>query len=95
MLRIITTVLLGFAVLAQQPEPYPGQNQHAEPPAGWVCQHQNYELSVPPDHACACERGCDEQGVLHEDKQCKVYCHADHCTCQIAHKDLCPGEAPK
>jgi hypothetical protein len=52
--------------------------------------HQNFELSVPPDHACTCERSCDEQtGQVVEDKQCKVWCHADHCSCDMSNKKAC------
>jgi len=74
--------LLGGLVLAQQPqEPYPGQREHARPPDGWFCEHQNYELSVPPAHVCGCERVKDENGVIHEDKECSTWCYMDHCHC--------------
>lgn len=93
-LRFSLASFVVASLMLQTPEPYPGQGQHAEPPAGWVCEHQNFDLSVPQAHVCACERGCDDTGVLHEDQSCKVYCHADHCHCPMQHKDLCPGGKP-
>lgn len=83
-LWLMLAVLAAVAVTAQvAQEPYPGQSQHAEPPAGWQCQNQNYELSVPPDHVCSCERMRKEDGTMVEDQQCKVYCHMDHCACAM------------
>jgi hypothetical protein len=83
-------LIVAVLLLAQSPqEPYPGQKQHAEPPNGWFCEHQNYELSVPPAHACSCERTCDENGTTHEDQTCTVFCHADHCHCDMSNKSAC------
>ena len=70
-------------------EDYPGQRAHGQPPDGWMCVHQNYELSVPVDHACNCERICDDSGKVVEDQQCKVWCHADHCSCEMSNKQAC------
>jgi len=77
--------ILAIFLLAQTPtEQYPGQHDHAAPPEGWMCEHQNYELSVPRDHMCSCERMfSEEENRVIEDKQCSVYCHMDHCTCPI------------
>lgn len=80
------TLLLVFQTT---PEDYPGQRDHAMPPAGWMCMPQNYELNVPPDHACNCERSCDETGKVVEDRKCKVWCHADHCSCTISNQKAC------
>lgn len=89
-MRTLIFVLLLALQTVTQPEDYPGQHDHAQPPDGWMCEHQNYELSVPPAHACNCERSCDtESGRVIEDKQCKVYCHMDHCHCQIANESAC------
>lgn len=92
-MRLLLALLTATLVLAQQPdEPYPGQRNHQEPPKDWYCMGQNYELSVPPAHVCACERMCDtETGQLHEDQKCTVYCHHDHCHCQIANHQACKG----
>ena len=86
-------LLLALLMVLQTPavrEDYPGQKDHGQPPDGWMCVHQNYELSVPLDHACNCERACDEEtGKVVEDKQCKVWCHADHCSCDMSNKQAC------
>ena len=82
--------LLLLLQTATPPEDYPGQSNHAAPPAGWMCEPQNYELSVPPEHACTCERMCDsETGKVIEDKRCKVWCHPDACKCIISNKTAC------
>ena len=71
-------------LLLLQTEQYPGQRDHAIPPEGWKCEHQNFELSIPVDHMCNCERMySEEEGRVIEDKQCSVYCHMDHCACPI------------
>ena len=66
-------------------EPYPGQGEHAKPPDGWMCEPQNYELSVPVAHVCNCERMYDDntKSVI-EDRECTVFCHADHCACPMS-----------
>lgn len=80
-----------LALSMQQPdEPYPGQGQHAKPPDGWYCEHQNFQLSVPAAHACNCERMCNpDTGAVIEDQKCTVFCHADHCHCTISNKAAC------
>jgi hypothetical protein len=82
-------LLAALLVWQTSDEPYPGQSRHAEPPAGWFCIHQNAELSVPAAHACSCERSCDENGQVREDQSCTVFCHADHCHCDMSHKTAC------
>lgn len=83
-------LLVAILLVWQAPEePYPGQGHHAEPPAGWFCVHQNFELSVPPAHVCNCERTCDENGTIHEDQECTVFCHADHCHCDMSNRSAC------
>lgn len=49
---IASGVLLGASLaLAQGPaEPYPGQRNHAEPPAGWTCSRE----AEDPAHLCFC-----------------------------------------
>lgn len=82
--------LLLIALLLQTAEPYPGQSNHAEPPKDWYCANQNYELTVPPAHVCGCERMCDsETGEIREDRTCTVWCHADHCHCQVSNQQAC------
>lgn len=89
-MRLLLGVLLAAALMAQQSEPYEGQREHRAPPAGWFCEPQNYTLTVPPAHACSCERMCDETtGQIREDQQCTVYCHMDHCHCEISNKTAC------
>ncbi len=84
MTRLFYFWLSIMVLVPQAPdEPYPGQSTHATPPEGWFCEHQNYALSIPPAHACACERSTDEHGVVHEDPGCTAWCHADHCHCDM------------
>lgn len=90
-MKILLGLVLAAVLVAQQPdEPYPGQGNHAQPPAGWYCEHQNVALSVPPAHACSCERMCDDAtGKVIEDKQCTVWCHGDSCKCDMSNKQAC------
>lgn len=90
MRTILVVLVLALGVL-QDPERYPGQHNHDAPPAGWMCEPQNIELSVPPDHACNCERMYDEgtKRVI-EDSRCAVYCHMDHCSCRISNSQAMP-----
>ena len=91
---LLFSLMLAVSVAQQKEEPYPGHDHHAEPPQGWFCMHQNYELSVPPAHACNCERSCDEQTLaVSEDEHCTVYCYSDHCHCPIGNMkgNHCPG----
>ena len=70
-----------------EPEAFPGQHDHATPPDGWQCERAPSDLgghdpNSDPTKWCSCERNCDvETQVVHEDMDCKVYCHMDHCTC--------------
>jgi hypothetical protein len=77
----------------QAPEIYPGQSSHAQPPEGWFCQRQNSALSVPPEHACRCERmyDPDDPTVIREDKECSVWCHPDSCKCGVSGKPANPA----
>lgn len=53
MLKLITSLLLGVALLAQTPapdEPYPGQSQHQKPPDGWYCSRDALDKA----HFCFC-----------------------------------------
>lgn len=74
-MRLILALLAAVAVI----------QDHPAPPDGWMCQPQTRDFTVPPDHVCGCHRECseDEDGTtrVREDPQCKVYCHADHCSC--------------
>lgn len=91
-MKILLWLVLAVVLVAQQPDPerYPGQSEHREPPVGWMCEPQNYTLSVPPDHVCSCERMCDDStGQVIEDKQCQTWCHPTHCRCQTANKQAC------
>lgn len=88
-------VLAAFAVMvAQEPaEPYPGQRNHAQPPDGWNCYRPPVDLQGDQSHWCSCERICDQDTqVVHEDKQCSVYCHMDHCTCPVSGEKRCMGD---
>jgi hypothetical protein len=94
------TLFIAFALAAtlaaQSDEKYPGQSTHQPPPDGWMCEHQNYDLTVPADHMCSCERMySEEQERVIEDKQCSVYCHMDHCACPINDPRTHPKEFPK
>lgn len=90
MRTLLLALLLALQVTQEPPEPYEGQRNHAPPPDGWYCMGQNYELTVPPAHVCACERMCDDEtGQIHEDRNCTVWCHASHCHCDVSNKTAC------
>ena len=91
MKRLSIVALLFMSMLAA------GQITHGpEPPEGWFCTP---DKEAPADHQCSCQRSCspkldcDEEGnctpspeggmEVHEDAQCKVYCHKDHCGCPV------------
>ncbi len=91
MRRYAAAALLAFAVgaVAAQQDPgdaYPGQHDHAEPPKGWYC----FPDAKEPSHRCACKnmaRDKDDPVCLkdtEEDQACAVWCHKDHCGCQMA-----------
>lgn len=84
-MRFLLAPLLLLAV-AQVPEP-------PELPPGQFCEH--VERGRQPAHPCACQRECQpnteigddgkphETITVHEDAQCKQYCHKDHCHCPV------------
>lgn len=74
------------------PEAYPGQSQHAQPPEGWFCEHPTPETleTMDPAHICNCERSCDESGTVREDNmRCSVACHPDSCKCPVSNVNAC------
>lgn len=88
----LLALLLALQVTEPPREAYPGQSEHAKPPDGWFCEVQNYDLSVPRDHVCSCERMCDETtGAVREDRNCSVYCWPAACKCPVGHSDACHG----
>lgn len=89
MTRLFLALSVALALAGQQSdEAYPGQSNHAQPPSGWTCEHQNTALSVPPEHTCSCERHCDENGKIVEDQKCQAWCWPDSCKC-----GMCKGAA--
>ena len=73
-----------------EPEAFPGQHDHAQPPDGWMCHQPPMDLSGDQTHWCNCERSCDEETqVVHEDKKCSTFCHGDHCGCPMANSHRC------
>lgn len=86
-MRYILALLIVLALGLQQPEQYPGQASHAEPPEGWLCAPQTPDFQTPADHVCACQRVCvdDASGDNRtmEDPHCAVFCHASHCRCPV------------
>ena len=84
-MKLIGLVLFGIAVMAQQPDPSQPFPNHEEPPPGWFCTADARQA----DHKCACRNMPKEPNdpVCHsetqEDATCKVFCHADHCRCQM------------
>lgn len=95
-MRLLLTLMLSAVLVAQTPEAYPGQHQHATPPEGWLCAPANSPNFVPPDHQCACKRmvqenddGCmkNPDGSMHvlEDPSCAVFCHMKSCSCPVMH----------
>lgn len=100
------TVLILLAVLLlaqapQQPELYPGQSEHKEPPKDWVCKRPEIDRigKQTPDeqaHWCSCERMCDpETQVVHEDKACSSWCWPTHCTCGMSNANRCMPESQR
>lgn len=79
-------IILALAFTAQSSdEPYPGQREHKEPPAGWTCMRPPIDLKGDQSHWCSCERHCDgETQWMHNDTTCMVHCHEDHCACPVA-----------
>ena len=77
-----------------EPEQYPGQHDHAQPPEGWMCHQPPIDLSGDQTHWCSCERSCDEETqVVHEDEKCTTNCHSDHCKCPMGNAKRCmPAE---
>jgi hypothetical protein len=90
-MKLLIALVFAAGVLAQvADEPYPGQSEHREPPAGWMCHRPPVDLKGDQSHWCSCERTCDQDTqVVHEDKNCAVFCHADHCQCDIANASRC------
>lgn len=75
----LIAVILGQIALAQTDQPFPN---HEEPPAGWFCSPKAAAL----DHQCTCKRMDSDklcEGTPAEDRQCKVWCHKDHCQCPV------------
>ena len=77
---------------AQEPPPlpqapaYPGQQDHKEPPPGWICERDAKE----PAHRCACKRHYipdpEDKDCCHEiqeDSDCKAWCWPKHCHCPV------------
>jgi hypothetical protein len=95
------SAILLVALLAlgaqQSNEAYPGQSNHAEPPAGWMCHRPPVDLSGDQSHWCSCERSCDpETQVVHTDKRCATYCwEKKSCACGMSNEKRCMGEAPE
>ena len=72
--------------VAEPPEPYPGQRNHAEPPEGCNCHNPPIDLKGDQAKWCGCERTCDaETQVIHADKECLTWCwEHKHCDCPMA-----------
>jgi hypothetical protein len=100
-MRALALTVLLLAQAPQQPEVYPGQANHAEPPAGWNCQRAPMERlgkAGPEEQAkwCSCERGCDpsmlgpdNEPIVHADKQCSTWCwEKQHCDCDVSGMDM-------
>lgn len=75
---------------APEPEAYPGQREHREPPEGFKCEHQKPDFSVPVLRLCDCHRGCmamNDDGTMRAttvDPQCTTFCHeTNHCACPM------------
>jgi hypothetical protein len=75
----LAVILLGQISLAQTDQPFPN---HEEPPAGWFCTQK----AADTDHKCSCKRMDADamcEGTPQEDRECKVWCHKDHCRCPV------------
>ena len=85
-MKTLLLALMAVAVLAQQDPNRPFPN-HEQPPEDWFCSRQNVNESVPAAHVCDCERMCrkDSDGAefTAEDPLCKVFCHKEHCHCEV------------
>lgn len=71
-------------------EAYPGQSEHKEPPKDWMCKRPEIDRlgkagAEEQSHWCSCERIYDaDLQWMHNDEQCAVHCHEDHCTCPVS-----------
>ena len=89
-MRTLFIVALLLVQTTQAPERYPGQATHQPPPEGWMCRPQNYEMTVPAEHVCNCERMCDsDTGKIIEDKKCETWCYPKSCLCDMSNKQAC------
>lgn len=83
LMQIALLFLVTVSLVAQAPkEKYPGQFDHKEPPANWMCAPRG----VPKDHICDCQRMCvrDDNGnaTIQADAKCTTWCwETDHCLC--------------
>lgn len=89
-LAVIVGISLGAVAAQEQPEQYPGQHDHAAPPADWFCSGAP---NTPADHKCACKNmpkdPKDPVCAVYEnadDPACGAYCHREKCAC----KSSCP-----
>lgn len=84
MLRVFLALSVVAMLAGQQSnEAYPGQSNHAKPPEGWVCEHPTIGVTAP-EHTCNCERHCDENGKVVEDRECQSWCWPDSCKCGMS-----------
>lgn len=90
---ILVQALAISAMAMQQPEQYPGQRDHAQPPPDVFCSPKGHKPG-PGERMieCACEKTCtasDPQNPLGpryviEDPKCSVYCWKSACKCKAS-----------
>lgn len=86
---LLTLLLMG--VVAQEPDEYPAGSFCT--PKGDVVNHLQ-----TPDHPCHCAKMYDRQpndpycetSPVRESRDCKQWCHSDHCGCPVD----CPMQEP-
>lgn len=90
---VFTKTAFFVPVDTQEPEPYPGQRNHENPPPpGWFCQRP--APGVPKAHHCWCDRKLratpEDPSCCYakreEIKKCTVWCWEDYCLCGTCEK---------
>lgn len=97
---ILLGISLGVTFAQEKPEQYPGQKDHAEPPANYFCDHvgdRAHRCDCPgmtPDPMCKTPAPMPEddpnteedesQPTPQESSKCSSFCWRDHCHCHQA-----------
>jgi hypothetical protein len=90
-MKFLIALVMAVGVFGQlSDEAYPGQATHQPPPDGWMCHRPPVDLKGDQSHWCSCERTCDQDTqVVHEDRNCAVFCYPKSCTCGMSNEKRC------